>query len=84
MQESINGWWRRYGWIAAIVFALTLAAPFIGWTTPLLLLFMTSAIGTASIVTTLGRAGLVDRNVIGGYCIAMLGILGSALQHHII
>ena len=77
MQESVNGWWRRYGWIAAIVFVLTLAAPFIGWTTPLLFLFVASAIGTASIVTTLGRAGLVDRNVIGGYCIAMLGLLGQ-------
>ena len=77
MQESVNDWWRRYGWIAAIVFVLTLAAPFIGWTTPLLLLFMASAIGTASIVTTLGRAGFVDRNVIGGYCIAMLGLLGQ-------
>ncbi|MFT5302793.1 MAG: hypothetical protein ACI814_003610 [Mariniblastus sp.] len=78
MNESVSLWWRRYGWIAAIVFALTLVAPFRGWTTPLLLLFMASAIGTASIVTTLGRAGLVDRNVIGGYCNAMLGILGSA------
>lgn len=77
IHESITGWWWRYGWIAGIVFVLALAAPFIGATTPLLLLFMASAIGTASIVTTLGRAGLVDRNVIGGYCLAMMGLLGQ-------
>ena len=77
MHKLITGWWWRYGWIAGIVYGLALAAPFIGATTPLLLLFMASAIGTASVVTTLGRAGLVDRNVIGGYCIAMMGLLGQ-------
>ena len=78
IQDSVYGWWRRYGWIAAVVYGLALAAPFMGWTTPLLLLFMASAIGTASIITALGKAGLVDRNAVGGYCIAMMGLLGSA------
>ena len=77
VQESLSGWWKRYRWIAATVFVLTLVTPFFGWTSPLLFLIIGSAIATASMVTTLGRAGLVDRNVIGGYCIAMLGLLGQ-------
>jgi hypothetical protein len=77
IEGTVNAWWRQYGWVAGIVFALALAAPFLGWTTPLLLLLVASAIGAASIITTLGKAGLVDRDVIGGFCIAMLGLLGQ-------
>ena len=77
IQKSLSGWWKRYGWIAIIVYMLALVMPFFGWTAPLLLLIIGSSITTASIVATLGRAGLIDRNIVGGYCINMLMFLGS-------
>lgn len=77
MNQIIAGWWRRYGWVAGIVFVLALVTPFFGWTTPLLLVFIASAIATTSLVVTLGRAGMVNRSTVGSYCLPILGLLGQ-------
>ncbi|TWT97345.1 hypothetical protein [Neorhodopirellula pilleata] len=80
IHEEVKNWWSRYGWAAAIIFVLTLASPFFGWTTPLLFAFIGSAIATTSLVVTLGRAGLVDRGTIGASCIMTLVMLAQISQ----
>lgn len=76
-QHAITMWWKRYGFIAAFIFALTLAAPFLGWTMPLMIALVSSGIAAVSLVRTLAQEGLVDRTMVGGTCVAALGLLGQ-------
>lgn len=73
-------WWKRYGWIAVIVFAGTLSAPFLGWTTPLVIAFVSSGFAAVSLVLALAKENLIERSLIGGMCVAGLGLLGQASQ----
>ncbi len=73
-------WWKRYGWIASIVFVGTLAAPIAGWTTPLMISLVCSGFAAVSFVRALARERLVERSLIGGMCAAGLGLLGQASQ----
>jgi len=70
-------WWKRYGWIAATIFVLTLVAPFLSWTTPLRIALVCSGFAAVSLIRTLAQENLVERRVIGGACVAVLGILGQ-------
>ncbi len=70
-------WWKRYGWIAVVVFLGALVAPFLGWTTPLLIALVCSGFAAVSFIRTLARENLVERRVIGGAVVPVLGILGQ-------
>lgn len=77
IQEALSQWWRHHWLVAGAVFVLAMVAPFLGWTTALLVVFIASILAATSLVVTLGRAGLVDRRAVGSYCIPVLGFLGQ-------
>ncbi len=76
-RQATAQWWKRYGWIAAIVFTGALLAPFFGWSMPLMVALVCSGFAAVSLVRTLAKENLVDRTVVGGSCVAGLGILGQ-------
>ncbi|TWU38635.1 hypothetical protein [Novipirellula artificiosorum] len=76
-RQATAQWWKRYGWIAAIVFTAALVAPFLGWSMPLMVALVCSGFATVSLVRTLAKENLIDRAVVGGSCVAGLGILGQ-------
>lgn len=79
-RRATSQWWISYGWIAAIVFMITLVAPFLGWTTPLMIAFVCSGFAAVSFVRALAKENLVERSLIGGMCVAGLGLLGQLSQ----
>ena len=76
-QQATRQWWRRYGWIAVIVFTATIFAPFFGWTSPLMIALVCSGFAAVSIVRALAQENLLERGAVGGMCIAGLGLLGQ-------
>ncbi len=77
VQQATMQWWTRYRSLAAIVFALTIVATFLGWTTPIMIALVASGIAGVSMVHTLARQGLLERSAIGGASVAMLALLGQ-------
>ena len=75
--QATKQWWRRYGWIATLVFLSTLAAPILGWTTPLMIALVCSGFAAVSVVRTLAKQNLVERNLIGGLSVVSLCSLGQ-------
>lgn len=78
LDVATKAWWRRYGWIAGLIYAATLFAPFYGRMTPLLILLFGSGVAAVSMVVHLAKENLASRRAIGGFCAAAMGILGSA------
>ncbi len=76
-RQATAQWWKRYGWIAAIVFTGALLAPFFGWSMPLMVALVCSGFAGVSLVRTLAKENLVDRTVVGGSCVAGLALLGQ-------
>lgn len=79
-RRATSQWWIRYGWIAAVIFITTLVAPFLGWTTPLMIALVCSGFAAVSFVRALAKENLVERSLIGGMCVAGLGLLGQLSQ----
>lgn len=79
-RQATSRWWKRYGWLAAVVFVVTLISPFWGWTTPLMIALVCSGFAAVSFVRTLAKENLVERSLIGGSCVAALGLLGQLSQ----
>jgi hypothetical protein len=79
-RQATSQWWMMYGWIAVVVFITTLVAPFLGWTTPLMIALVCSGFAAVSFVRALAKENLVERSLIGGMCVACLGLLGQLSQ----
>lgn len=79
-RRATSQWWMRYGGIAAVVFITTLVAPFLGWTTPLMIAIVCSGFAAVYFVRALAKENLVERSLIGGMCVAGLGLLGQLSQ----
>ena len=73
-------WWERHKVVAIAVFAITLLAPLLGLTVPLLFVYGASGIAMVSLVTTLAREGLVTRTAICSSAIPGLAILAQAVN----
>ena len=58
-------WWKRFGLLIGCVLVLSLLLLFSGYVLPVFIVFLASAVAMVSLVTRLGRAGMVDRRVIG-------------------
>lgn len=60
-QAAYGAWWYRHRWIAGSIFRLALLSPFLGWTTPLLLLMVASGFAMVSLLTRLAQTDSVDQ-----------------------
>jgi hypothetical protein len=78
MREATNRWWRQNKWLARLVMAATIILPFLGATSLLVLLYLISLGVLLYVLSGLARRGLGNRQLIGGSCVAGLGLLGQA------
>lgn len=72
-------WWRRYGWMMAAFSLLALALQLTGFTLPLMLAILVSGCTMAALVIQLGRAGLLDRRIVGSHVLTSLLMLAQLI-----
>lgn len=77
---AITSWWRQFGLLAGCFLVLALVASFTGYVMPVFLVFIASTVAMVSLVTRLGRAGLIDRRAIGGNLMMGLVLLTQVTQ----
>ena len=77
---AIATWWRQFGLLVGCFLVLALAAIFTGYVMPVFLIFIASTVAMVSLVTRLGRAGLIDRRAIGGNLMMGLVLLTQVTQ----
>ncbi len=77
---AIATWWRQFGLLVGGFLILALVAIFTGYVMPVFLIFIASTVAMVSLVTRLGRAGLIDRRAIGGNLTMGLVLLTQVTQ----
>ena len=80
--QAIAMWWKQFGLLIGCVLVLSLLLLFSGYVLPVFIVFLASAVAMVSLVTRLGRAGMVDRRAIGGSLMPGLALLAQVTQIH--
>lgn len=81
-QESaiLLKWWKSFGLIPVCLSFVALVVFLLGYTFPVFIFFLGSGIAMVTLVTRLGRTGLIDRSTVGGTMISSLVGLAQATQ----
>lgn len=77
---AIARWWKQFGVLIGCALVLFLTLIVAGYALPVFLIFLSSGVAMVSLVTSLGRAGLIDRRAIGGNLIMGLALLAQVTQ----
>jgi hypothetical protein len=77
---AITRWWTQFGVMIGCILVLSLVLIFSGYVLPVFLVFLASGIAMVSLVTRLGRDGMVDRRAVGGNLIVGLALLAQITQ----
>jgi hypothetical protein len=74
---SATQWWRDHRWGGMLLFAITLALPWFGATSLLLLVYIASISLLLYILKSFARVGIGNRTIVGGSCAFGLMLLGQ-------
>lgn len=75
--EAVGQWWKRFGWIFALIPFLHVGLAVLGITIPLALVFTVSGLAMVVLMTELGRRGLICRQHLSGGMITGLVTLSG-------
>lgn len=81
---AIARWWTQFGVLIACSLVIVLVLIFTGYVLPVCLIFLSSGVAMVSLVTRLGRAGMIDRRAIGGNLVMGLVLLAQVTQMYVL